>query len=55
MLLRFGGQIGLCCWLLQGYRTVLGKDCMKLLTPQEETVKVTKHGTLLYLTPSIVA
>ena len=28
---------------------------MKLLTPQEETVNVTRHGALLYLTPSIVA
>ena len=41
--------------LLQGYWTVLGKDCMKLMTPQEETINVTRHGTLLYLTPSIVA
>jgi len=39
--------------LFQGYWT--GKDCMKLLTPQEETVNVTRHGTLLYLTPCIVA
>ena len=41
--------------LLQGYWTVLGKGCMKLMTPQEETVNVTRHGKLLYLTPSIVA
>ena len=41
--------------LLQGYRTVLGKDCMKLMALQEETINVTRHGTLLYLTPSIVA
>ena len=41
--------------LLQGYWTVLGKDCMKLMTPQEETINVTRHGTLLYLTPSTVA
>ena len=41
--------------LLQGYWTVLGKDCRKLMTPQEEMTNVTRHGTLLYLTPSIVA
>ena len=41
--------------LLQGYWTLLGKDCMKLMTPQEETINVTRHGTLLYLAPSIVA
>ena len=41
--------------LLQGYWAVLGKDCMKLMTPQEETINVTRRGTLLYLTPSIVA
>ena len=41
--------------LLQGYWTVLGKDCMKLMTPQEETINVTRLGTLLYLTPSLFA
>ena len=40
--------------LLQNYCAVLGKDYMKLVTPQEETIPVTRHGTLLYLTPSMV-
>ena len=27
---------------------------MKLLTPQRDSVDITRHGTLLYLTPDIV-
>ena len=40
--------------LRQGYWIVLGKDCMKLMAQQEETINVTRHGTLLYFTLSIV-
>ena len=40
--------------LLQDYCAVLGKGYMKLVTPQEETIPVTRHGTLLYLTPHMV-
>ena len=34
--------------------TVLTKDSMKLLRPQRASVDITRHGTLLYLTPDIV-
>ena len=40
--------------LLQDFCTVLTKDSMKLLTPQRASVDITRHGTLLYLTPDIV-
>eukprot|EP00434_Breviolum_minutum_P039748 symbB.v1.2.035312.t1/scaffold4706.1/size36105/1 len=40
--------------LLQDFCTVLSKDSMKLLTPQRASVDITRHGTLLYLTPEIV-
>ena len=40
--------------LLENSRTVLTKDPMKLLTPQHDSVDITRHGTLLYLTPDIV-
>ena len=40
--------------LLQDFCTVLTKDSMKLLTPQRTSVDITRHGTLLYLTPDIV-
>ena len=40
--------------LLQDFCTVLTKDSMKLLTPQRAPVDITRHGTLLYLTPDIV-
>ena len=40
--------------LLQDFCTVLSKDSMKLLTPQHASVDITRHGTLLYLTPEIV-
>ena len=40
--------------LLQDYCAVLGKGYMKLVTPQEETIPVTRHGTLWYLTPHMV-
>ena len=40
--------------LLQDFCTVLTKDSMKLLTPQHASVDITRHGTLLYLTPDIV-
>ena len=40
--------------LLQDFSTVLTKDSMKLLTPQRTSVDITRHGTLLYLTPDIV-
>ena len=39
--------------LLQDFCTVLTKDSMKLLTPQRASVDITRHGTLLYLTPDI--
>ena len=40
--------------LLQNYWTVLGKDCLLLLTPDHETVPVLRYGTLLYLSPRLV-
>ena len=40
--------------LLQDFCTVLTKDSMKLLTPQRESVDITRHSTLLYLTPDFV-
>ena len=40
--------------LLQDFCAVLTKDSMKLLTPQHDSVDITRHGTLLYLTPDIV-
>ena len=40
--------------LLQGFCTVLSKDSMKLLTPKRESIDITRHGTLLYLTPDFV-
>ena len=40
--------------LLEDSCTVLTKDPMKLLTPQRDSVDITRHGTLLYLTPDIV-
>ena len=40
--------------LLQDFCAVLSKDSMKLLTPQRDSVDITRHGTLLYLTPEIV-
>ena len=40
--------------LLQDFCAVLSKDSMKLLTPQRASVDITRHGTLLYLTPEIV-
>ena len=40
--------------LLQDFCTVLSKDSMKLLTPQRDSVDITRHGRLLYLTPEIV-
>ena len=40
--------------LLQDFCTVLTEDSMKLLTPQHDSVDITRHGTLLYLTPDIV-
>ena len=39
--------------LLQDFCAVLSKD-LKLLTPQRDSVDITRHGTLLYLTPEIV-
>ena len=39
--------------VLQGFWTVLGKDCLMLLTPEGEKISITGHGTLLYLTPSL--
>lgn len=39
--------------LLRGYWTVLGKDCLKLMTPDEETIDIARHGTLLCLTPDL--
>ena len=40
--------------LLQDFCTVLSKDSMKLLTPKRESIDITRHGTLLYLTPDFV-
>ena len=40
--------------LLQDFCTVLLTDSMKLLTPQRDSVDITRHGTLLYLTSEIV-
>ena len=40
--------------LLQDYCTILSKDSMKLLTPQRASIDITRHGTLLYLTPDFV-
>ena len=40
--------------LLQNCWTVLGKDCLLLLTPDHETVPVLRYGTLLYLSPRLV-
>ena len=40
--------------LLQDLCAVRTKDSMKLLTPQRDSVDITRHGTLLYLTPDIV-
>ena len=40
--------------LLQDFCAVLTKDSMKLLTPQHDSVDITRHGTLLYLAPDIV-
>ena len=40
--------------LLQDFCTVPTKDSMKLLTPQRTSLDITRHGTLLYLTPDIV-
>jgi len=39
--------------VLQGCLTILGKDCLMLLTPEGEKISITGHGTLLYLTPSL--
>ena len=39
--------------VLQGFWTVLGQDCLMLLTPEGEKKSITRHGTLLYLTPSL--
>ena len=39
--------------LLQDFCTILTKDSMKLLTPQRASVDITRHGTLLYLTPDV--
>ena len=36
--------------VLQGCWTILGKDCLMLLTPEGEKISITGHGTLLYLT-----
>ena len=46
--------VSLACMLLQDFCTVLGKDRMKLMTPQRESVDITRHGALLHLTPDIV-
>ena len=40
--------------LLQDFCTILSKDSMKLLTPQRASIDITRHGTLLYLTPDFV-
>ena len=40
--------------LLQDFCTVLTKDSMELLTPRRDSVDITRHGVLLYLTPDIV-
>eukprot|EP00435_Cladocopium_sp_Y103_P050723 s1925_g15.t1 len=40
--------------LLQNYWSVLGKDCLLVLTPDHETVPVLRYGTLLYLSPRLV-
>ena len=40
--------------LLQDFCTALSQDSMKLPTPQRHSVDITRHGTLLYLTPEIV-
>ena len=39
--------------VLQGRLTILGKDCLMLLTPEGEKISITRHGTLLHLTPSL--
>ena len=40
--------------LLQDFCTIFSKDSMKLLTPQHASIDITRHGTLLYLTPDFV-
>ena len=40
--------------LLQDFCTILSKDSMKLLTPQRASIDITRHGTLLFLTPDFV-
>lgn len=40
--------------LSQDFRAVLSKGSMKLLTPKRESIDITRHGTLLYLTPDFV-
>ena len=46
--------VSLARMLLQDFCTVLSKDSMKLLTPKRESIDITRHGTLLYLTPDFV-
>ena len=39
--------------LLQGFWAVLGNNCLLILTSENETIQITRHGTLLYLTPQL--
>lgn len=39
--------------LARRFWTVLGKECAQLTAPEEETVGITLHGTLSYLTPAL--